>query len=194
MSRSAGRQVVELRGSLIRLRPFAPAEVEAAWHGLSLQDEAAHPRRSKDDWSPTPPDRFRRRIERSGTLWRGRLDLAIERRVRLIGMTAARTAPQQSLPQGVFEVGVVLFGVKDRGKGYGGEAIELLTRWLFEVAGAARVQAGTATGNVAMRRVLERLGFRLEGVMRGYEPMADGSRVDGAMYAQLRSEAARRED
>ena len=60
----------------------------------------------------------------------------------------------------------------------------LLTRWLFEQAGAARVQAGTAVANAGMRRVLERLGFACEGVMRAFEPQGPGgARNDFALYA-----------
>jgi RimJ/RimL family protein N-acetyltransferase len=188
--RSGSREIVELRGSLIRLRPFLPEEADVAWHGLSLQDEAAHPRRSKEDWSPTPSERFRTRLGRSGRLWRGYLDLAVERRGRLVGLVGARTRPQQCLPDGVFEIGIVLFLPKDRGKGYGREAMELMTVWLFDVAGAERVQAGTDARNGAMRAVLDGLGFHLEGIMRSYGRMSDGTRVDGAMYALVRSEAA----
>jgi RimJ/RimL family protein N-acetyltransferase len=182
--------MVELRGSLIRLRPFVPEEADAAWRGLSLQDEAAHPRRTKEDWSPTPSQRFRTRLGRSGRLWRGCLDLAVERKGRLVGLVQARTRPQRCLPAGVFEIGIVLFLPKDRGKGYGREAVGLLTRWLFDVANAERVQAGTDARNGAMREVLERLGFRLEGIMRSYGRMSDGTRIDGAMYALVKSDTA----
>ena len=58
----------------------------------------------------------------------------------------------------------------------------LLTGWLFEQQGAARVQAGTAVGNLAMRRVLERLSFTCEGVMRAFMPEGSG-RTDYALYA-----------
>jgi RimJ/RimL family protein N-acetyltransferase len=129
---------------------------------------------------------FRKRIERSGKLWRGCLDLAIERRARVVGLIQARTSPKQTLPAGVF--GVVVFRRQDRGKGAGREAVELLTTWLFEVAGAERVQAGTKAGNAEMRAVLERLGFRLEGIMRAFGSLSDGTRADGAMYAIIRPE------
>jgi RimJ/RimL family protein N-acetyltransferase len=185
---SATRRPVELRGELIVLRPFDPEEIDAVWHGLSLQDEAAHPRRTKEDRSPTPPERFRNRLGRSGRLRRGCLDLAIDRRGRLVGLIQARTKPLQCLPAGVFEVGVVLFQAKDRGKGYGREAVDLVTQWLFDTASAERVQAGTDAKNVAMRAVLEHLGFRLEGIARSYQPMGDGTRVDGAMYALVRTD------
>ena len=156
----------------------------------SLQDEAAHPRRTKEDWNPLPSQRFRTRVGRSGRLWRGCLDLAVERRGRLVGLVQARTSPQDCLPAGVFEIGIVLFLPKDRGNGYGQEAVGLVTRWLFDVAGAERVQAGTDAGNRAMRAVLEHLGFRLEGIMRSYGPMSDGTRIDGAMYALVTSDEA----
>jgi Pyridine nucleotide-disulphide oxidoreductase/Acetyltransferase (GNAT) domain len=63
-------------------------------------------------------------------------------------------APDETLPAGVFELGVVLYRPRDRGKGYGREAVWLLTNWLFEAAGAERVQAGTEAGYRAMRAVL----------------------------------------
>jgi RimJ/RimL family protein N-acetyltransferase len=88
----------------------------------------------------------------------------------------------------VFEIGLVLFPHQDRRKGYGREAVALLTDWLFRVAGAERVQAGTETRNAAMRSVLEVLGFRLEGIMRAFGATSDGTRFDGAMYAVIRPE------
>jgi RimJ/RimL family protein N-acetyltransferase len=81
-----------------------------------------------------------------------------------------------------------LYQPRDRGHGYGAEAVELLTTFLFETGKAERVQATTDAGNTAMRVVLERLGFQFEGVMRGYGAMTNGTRIDGAMYAVLKPE------
>jgi hypothetical protein len=50
---------------------------------------------------------------------------------------------------------VIIYRAEDRGKGYGREAVELLTGWLFGNCGAERVQAGTDAGNTAMRVVLD---------------------------------------
>lgn len=183
--------VVDLRGQLIRLRPFRPEEADEAWAGLSLQDELAHPRRRPEDRRAEPSVAFRHSIQRSGRLWRGCLDLAIDRRGRLVGQIQARTTPKQSVPDGVFEVGLVLYQRRDRGKGYGTEAVRLLTDWLFEAASAERVQAGTSVDNGAMRGVLERLGFHLEGIMRAIGPVGDGTRGDGAMYSVIRSDRVR---
>jgi RimJ/RimL family protein N-acetyltransferase len=180
------RTVTDLKGKLIRLRPFAPPDVDAAWRGLAGVDESAHPRLSPGERRPQPSETFRRRLQRSGRLWRGCLDLAIDRNGRLIGEIQARTRPRQTVPPGVFEIGVVLYQQRDRGKRFGREAVELLTDWLFEHGGAARVQAGTNAGNAAMRTVLERLGFRLEGILREFGEVGDGRRVDGALYAMTK--------
>ena len=188
MSRTRGPAIAELPGKLIRLRPFAAAEIDAAWKRLALLDETAHPRLKPEDRRAAPSDRFRRQIERSGRLWRGCLDLAVDRRGRLVGQIQARSSPKQTLPPDVFEIGVALYRETDRGKGYGREAVDLLTTWLFEWGGAERVQASTAVGNAPMRSVLERLGFGLEGIMRGFGAMSDGTRVDGALYAVIRSD------
>lgn len=133
----------------------------------------------------TEPDRqrLRERIERSGRFLEGRLDLAIDVDGRLAGDVGARQ-PKAGLPPGVFELGILLFA-EFRGKGHGSEAIEQLTRLLFAEHGAARVQASTAVANAPMRRVLEKLGFTEEGVMRGFMPRADGGRDDYVLYARL---------
>ena len=185
---AAGPALVALAGPRVRLRPFRADEVDAAWHGLAQQDEAAHPRRRPEDRRAEPSEQFRRRMHRSGRLWRGCLDLGIECEGRLVGTIQARTRPAQTLPAGVYEIGVILYRPRDRGHGHGAEAVELLTSWLFESGKAERVQAGTDVSNTAMRTVLERLGFLLEGVMRGYGATSAGGRIDGAMYAVLKPE------
>ena len=185
---ASAQPLVNLPGLRIRLRPFRPGEVETAWQGLAQQDEAAHPRRRPEDRRAQPSEQFRRRLGRSGRLWRGCLDLAIDRDGRLVGVIQARTRPAQTLPAGVYEIGVILYQPRDRGSGYGSEAVGLLTTWLFETARAERVQAGTDVANTAMRSVLARLGFQLEGILRSYGTISDGTRRDGAMYAVLKHE------
>jgi RimJ/RimL family protein N-acetyltransferase len=186
MPRPQTRAIGQLRGRLIKLRAFAPEEVDAAWRALAQQDESAHPRWRPEDRRPQPSEKFRHRLERSGRLWRGCLDLAIERNGRLIGQIGARTRPEQTLPPGVFEIGVGLYEEQDRGKGYGREAVELLTTWLFQTGGAHRVQATTDVGNTPMRTVLEHLGYRREGILRAFGALSDGTRPDGALYAVIK--------
>jgi RimJ/RimL family protein N-acetyltransferase len=168
--------MIRLEGKRVVLRPVRPEEIDAvldARERLQVGAQAGGvPARR----------RLRRRFARSGRLTGGHLDLAVEVAGRLVGEIQARGHPAQTLPPDVFELGVVLYDPADRGRGYGAEAVALLTGWLFEQQGAARVQAGTAVGNLAMRRVLERVGFTCEGVMRAFVPEASG-RVDYALYA-----------
>ena len=132
-----------------------------------------------DPASFAPPDdlgreRLRKQIDRAPTLEDGGfLHLAIEAEGRLVGDIQAR-APKHAFPPGVCEIGLTLFATA-RGRGVGREAVALMTEQLF-AAGWERVQASTSVDNVAMRRVLERLGWELEGVLRSYSPGEGGSR------------------
>ncbi len=131
-------------------------------------------------------ERMRRRIANSGRLVGGWLDLAIDAEGSLVGEIDARHPPR-AMPPGVFELGIALFDEEVRGRGYGTEAIALLTAHLFAELGAERVQASTAVDNSAMRRVFEKLGFAKEGVMRSYMPAGE-SRDDYVLYAVTRAD------
>jgi RimJ/RimL family protein N-acetyltransferase len=87
--------------------------------------------------------------------------LAIERAGVLVGEVDARRVG--SLPSAAVEVGIELYDEAMRGKGLGGEAFELLVSHLFESESAERVEASTATGNAAMRRILDKIGFTCAG-------------------------------
>jgi ribosomal-protein-alanine N-acetyltransferase len=173
----------DLRGPAIVLRPLRTEEFDAV-------REAQQRMFPIDQPTPATDRRLRRRIERSGQLVDGWLDLAIEVDGRLVGDIGARR-PNGALPPGVYELGISLFDEADRGKGYGAEATELLTGHLFEAHGAERVQATTAVTNTAMRRVLEKLGFAHEGTLRAFMH-AENGREDYAMYAVTRDGWVRR--
>jgi RimJ/RimL family protein N-acetyltransferase len=147
--------------------------------------------RARKDWTTAQgfPDAFGpaeraelvERVERSGEFDGTELLLGIQVDGRLVGEVQARQ-PRMGLPPGVFELGIDLFDVADRGRGIGRIALtQLLTR-LFEQEGAHRVQLATDVDNAAMRTLSDRLGFAFEGVMRMFMPSTDGPR-DYAMYA-----------
>jgi RimJ/RimL family protein N-acetyltransferase len=54
----------------------------------------------------------------------------------------------------------------ERGKGYCTEAAQLMVDYLFLGKATPRIQALTLVKNVVSQRVLERVGFKKEGVMR----------------------------
>ena len=172
--------MLELRGEGVVLRPLRMDEL-----GLIREEQER-----MNPWDPPNAAwerRLRRRIERSGRLVEGRLDLGIEVDGRLVGDIGARRPPG-TLPPGVFEIGIALFSDADRGRGYGGEAVHVLTRYLFDELDASRVQASTDVGNVAMRRVLEKLGYTYEGTLRAFMPGTNGTRADYAMYGFTRAD------
>jgi RimJ/RimL family protein N-acetyltransferase len=137
------------------LRAFRPAEIDLEWQAMV----DAYP-----EEVPAPPDEsaFRKRLARSGMLHEGWLDLAIDLGGEWIGRIQTFAPPHRELPPGVFEMGIAL-RADARGKGYGTEALALLTGWLFDYADALAVQASTDPGNVAMRTVFERSGWTLVG-------------------------------
>jgi RimJ/RimL family protein N-acetyltransferase len=177
--------VITLEGERVLLRPLRDEELETVWQAR-IADETA-------PWMSTPQahERLRERVANSGEFVDGWLDLGIESGGRLVGEIDARHPPR-TMPEGVFELGISLFDVNDRGRGLGTEAIRLLTRYLFEREQAGRVQASTWVENHAMRRVFEKLGFVEEGVLYAYMPSERG-RDDYVLYAIVRADRAKLE-
>ena len=177
--------MITLEGERVLLRPLRDEELETVWQAR-IADETA-------PWMSTPQahERLRERVANSGEFVDGWLDLGIESGGRLVGEIDARHPPR-TMPEGVFELGISLFDVNDRGRGLGTEAIRLLTRYLFEREQAGRVQASTWVENHAMRRVFEKLGFVEEGVLYAYMPSERG-RDDYVLYAIVRADRAKLE-
>jgi RimJ/RimL family protein N-acetyltransferase len=171
--------VIRIPGQKVILRPLRRDELDRLVESY---------RRTAPALGLRPPKRdvIRRRVERSGRLIRGQLDLGVEAEGRLVGDVEART-PANAFPPGVYEIGVTVFDDGDRGRGYGFEATRLLVDHLFDAEEAARVQATTAEWNRPMRGILARLGFHEEGLLRAYFPAGD-SRDDYVMYAMTRED------
>ncbi|GIJ77894.1 Protein N-acetyltransferase, RimJ/RimL family [Micromonospora phaseoli] len=72
-----------------------------------------------------------------------------------------------------------------RGHGYATRAVRLLARWGFDRVGLARLWAGTLPENAASQRVLEKAGFRREGLLRGRLPGTAGDRADSTIFGLL---------
>jgi RimJ/RimL family protein N-acetyltransferase len=78
-----------------------------------------------------------------------------------------------------------------RGRRYAERAVRLISKWAFGL-GIARVVAGTAPGNIASQRTLERAGFVQEGYERSRLPGPPGApRIDNVAYALLPGEMTR---
>lgn len=86
-----------------------------------------------------------------------------------------------------FEIG---YWVRQRfeGQGYIREAVAGITQFAFETLGARRVEIRMDDRNVRSRRVAERLGFTLEGVLRHDLRAVDGELRDTRVYAKARKD------
>jgi RimJ/RimL family protein N-acetyltransferase len=152
---------ITIRGPRLLLRPLTRAEIDVEWNAMVGSDPMS---------IAVLPDEqaFRARLERSGRMVDGWLDLAIDLGGRVIGRIQTFVPAGRPLGPGVFDVGIDL-REDARGKGCGTEALRLLTDWLFREAGAQRVEASTDPANAAMRAVFEKVGWALVGTLHEFE-------------------------
>lgn len=73
------------------------------------------------------------------------------------------------------------------GQGIMTRAVHVLTEYAFDALDLHRVEIRVATENTASRRIPERLGFTLEGVLRDVQRLR-GRYLDHALYASIRQE------
>jgi RimJ/RimL family protein N-acetyltransferase len=79
------------------------------------------------------------------------------------------------------------YGERAWGRGYATEAARALLQWAFATLDLNRVQAETDTRNAASARVLEKLGFVREGMLRE-DCVVDGDVSDSWVYGLIRRE------
>ncbi|MET9020364.1 GNAT family N-acetyltransferase [Actinopolymorpha sp. NPDC004070] len=72
------------------------------------------------------------------------------------------------------------------GRGIATEALDAMLRFGFTRMQLNRVEAQTIADNHGSVRLLQRLGFRREGLRRAYSLEEDGTYHDGAIYGLLR--------
>ena len=147
----AGFRDVRIRGSRLLLRALQPREIEEEWRAMVTADPMAIAELPQEAG-------FKARLRRSGHLEDGWLDLAIDLDGVSIGRIQTFVPPGRALPPGTFDVGI---GLREnaRNRGYGREALALLTDWLFEHAAAEAVEASTDPANAAMRAVFRKVGW-----------------------------------
>ena len=167
----------------VRLVPALPRHA-ALWHGW--REEAASQR-----FNPL----FRLTVEDLEKRLRSYCasDLTDRRRTEYRWMVEANdqvvgtvSAVNPSWSMGYVEIGYML-AEEHHGRGLGTRAVALLVEKLFGETKLHRVYATVSVENLASIRLLERLGFRREGVMREHY-LIQGRRVDEVIYGLLRHE------
>lgn len=168
----------------VRLRPFREPDLEL------LTRFATDPAASEPyEWFGfKSPEAFRRRWEEDGFLDKDPryLAVALHSDDTGIGWVMWRQGVFGT-QTGVWEIGILLVP-EHRGRGAGTAAQRLLVEHLFATTTAHRIWAGTVSGNLAEQRVLEKCGFRREGLLRE-AVFAGGEWRDHLIYGMLRRES-----
>jgi RimJ/RimL family protein N-acetyltransferase len=82
------------------------------------------------------------------------------------------------------DIGLMVGDSSAWGKGFGQDAWNTLGEWLLKDVGIRKLTAGTAAGNAAMVRIMERFGMQHEATRRGQE-LIDGQPHDLVYYAKF---------
>lgn len=175
--------VPELLGGLVRLRELTEDDVPA-WYERATDAESA-----ALAGDPIPEslamgfqwlERNRRRFrEQEGIRW-AIVPKGATHSVGSIGLAL------KSHEERAAELGFVIARVH-WSKGMGTCAARLVARYAFDTLGLAELRAELLASNVASRRVLEKTGFRFEGVIPDFETSPTGA-LEGSLYV-LRAEA-----
>jgi len=185
-----------LEGTHVRLEPLALAHVPA------LAGAASGPRGTYAlTWVPEGEAAMRRYVEEAIALREGgaAVPFATVQRAtgRVIGSTrffnfeyfrwpdGARAAPQ---PPDAVEIGWTWLAADAQRTAANTDAKLLMLTHAFESWRVLRVNLRTDARNARSRAAIERLGARLDGILRAHLPAADGGVRDTATYSLLASE------
>jgi RimJ/RimL family protein N-acetyltransferase len=172
----APRETVILETARLRLRPRVVADAEAM-HPTFTDVDLMH-------WWSGPPhttiEETRASLSKEGDSWR-RWVITLKGNDTAIGFVSAGEKRQGN----VTEIGYLL-AREHWGGGIAREAVSAVIDQIF-AEGQRRVYADTDPENIASRGLLERMGFKLEGLLRAEWETHIGVR-DTTLYGLLREE------
>lgn len=151
-----------IRGNGFILRTVRESDLDALHAAIS--DVEARGEYMSPSILPQPG--FRREFQETG-FWadkQGRM-LIFDLEDRLLGHVSYF---QPVFYSDALEIGYQLYDASNRRKGLMTEVLRLFCSFLFSTRTVYRLQVGIQVGNAASRRVAEKVGFRLEGVLRGF--------------------------
>ncbi len=173
-----------LRGSLVTLEPLSH----------SHHDELVDAVRDGELWNlwytvvPTP-EQMKAEIERRLAQQAAGSMLPFVNRRNSDGLVLGMTTYMDidlELPR--LEIGSTWNRASASGTGTNADAKLLLLTHAFEVLGCPAVEFRTHWMNAQSRAAIERLGAKLDGVLRSHRRMADGSLRDTCVYSIIESE------
>lgn len=175
---------VTLTGRHVALLPLAPEHHDALVAAV----------RDGDPWKlwytsvPAPEGMAAEIARRLGLLKAGSMlpfTVAERSSGRIVGMTTYMNI-DAALPR--VEIGSTWYAASAQRSGLNTEAKLLLLGHAFEALGCPAVELRTHFLNQPSRRAIERLGAKLDGILRGHQRAKDGSLRDTCAYSILASE------
>jgi len=85
-------------------------------------------------------------------------------------------------------------GAEYRNQGYMTEAVQAVVRYMLKEADANRVFCSVREGNIASRRVCEKVGMTHEGTLRQHYARQDGGYDDVRIYGMIRQDIRKGND
>ena len=175
-----------LTDGVVTLRPWVEDDVAALVAALDGEPEIEH-------WMHQIPQPYtdadaRAYVSASAVAWHagtGATFAVLDEPGTIVGSVGMRVVDADD---DIVEVGYWT-AAPARRRGLTTRALVLISRWLLEEVGAARVQLRADVENTASQRVAERAGFAREGILRS-SGVNDrlGRRVDYAIYSLLPGE------
>jgi [ribosomal protein S5]-alanine N-acetyltransferase len=169
--------------SLLSLEPFRPEYFDSY---LRWRDQEAT--RRHNPLHPSTKEQLAERLINEGSDFRNPKKFESYRwfvlaRGELIGHVGIRNISQM---MGYAEIG---YGIEEsrQGRGYGTEAVRMAAKKVFEEAGLRKLLAYVHDENLASCRLLEKLGFRREGLLREHY-ILNGSPVNEVLFGLLERE------
>ena len=181
MSDAAWRDTPTLRGRHVTLRPLERADrdaIVAALAGLEgLPTTFVATDATIDGWYD--------QLEREKAAGRALPFTVLDADGAVAGVTRFLRVTERHRR---LEIGGTVYAPRVQRTGLNTEAKRMLLGHAFDTLGAQCVQLRTDFLNAASRRAIERLGARLDGVLRGHMIMPGGHVRDSAVYSILAHE------
>lgn len=89
------------------------------------------------------------------------------------------------------DIGLMIGERRAWGKGFGSEAIQLVSQWAFDDLGLKKLTAGAYAENVGSIKAFERAGFEIEGRRLSQAEIAPGVRIDVVLMGRTSGNAQR---
>lgn len=150
-----------LRGKMINIRPMNSEDLELFYTWMSEQEYMGDYMGAEMYYKDTYIENMKKNFSDHNTMFA----VIEDKDKKPLGIINFFTHRGNSVTA---DIGMLLADASTRGKGIGEEALRLFTDFLFNTKTFARIQYQTRVENIAMKRIGEKVGYSVEGILRNY--------------------------